>query len=86
MRSILKDSDSQWSLETLSNFLPSGSMSFTSKMSSKSTPAILASTKLGLKTRTRYGGLGTVIEQSGTRAPSTGHQLAPLDERVISQP
>ena len=43
MRSILKDSDSQWSLETLSNLLPSGSMSFTSKMSSNSTPAISSS-------------------------------------------
>ena len=41
MRSILKDSDSQWSRETLSNLLPSGSMSFTSNMSSNSTPAIL---------------------------------------------
>ena len=56
MRSILKDSDSQWSRETLSNLLPSGSMSFTSKMSSNSTPAILCNC---MKTRLKKqpGGL-----------------------------
>merc|ERR1719317_1684146 len=41
IRAILKDSDSQWSRLVRSNFLPSGSMSLTSKMSSKSTPAIV---------------------------------------------
>merc|ERR1719225_667885 len=41
MRSILNDSDSQCNLETRSNFFPSGSISFTSKISSNNTPAIV---------------------------------------------
>merc|ERR1719192_266425 len=41
IRSILKDSDSQCSRLVRSNFLPSGSMSLTSKISSNSTPAMV---------------------------------------------
>merc|ERR1712020_867733 len=41
MSSILNDSDSQCNLETRSNFFPSGSISFTSKISSNNTPAIV---------------------------------------------
>merc|ERR1719336_1313522 len=41
IKSILKDSDSQCSRLVRSNFLPSGSMSLTSKISSKSTPAMV---------------------------------------------
>uniref|UniRef100_A0A1A9ZDV6 Uncharacterized protein n=1 Tax=Glossina pallidipes TaxID=7398 RepID=A0A1A9ZDV6_GLOPL len=40
IKSILKDSDSQCSRETRSNFLPSGSMSLTLNMSSNKTPAM----------------------------------------------
>merc|ERR1719384_74031 len=40
IKSILKDSDSQCSRLVRSNFLPSGSMSLTSKISSNNTPAI----------------------------------------------
>merc|ERR1719362_1873561 len=39
--SILNDSDSQCNLDVRSNFFPSGSISFTSKMSSNNTPAIV---------------------------------------------
>merc|ERR1719510_2068349 len=41
MSSILNDSDSQCNLDTRSNFFPSGSISFTSKISSNNTPAIV---------------------------------------------
>merc|ERR1712029_1187677 len=40
IKSILKDSDSQCSRLVRSNFLPSGSISLTSNISSKSTPAM----------------------------------------------
>merc|ERR1712038_2001207 len=41
IRSILKDSDSQCSRLVRSNFLPSGSMSLTSKISSNGTPSMV---------------------------------------------
>merc|ERR1712072_603146 len=41
MSSILNNSDSQCNLDTRSNFFPSGSISFTSKISSNKTPAIV---------------------------------------------